>query len=463
MATRTLHMVSLGCPKNRVDSEIMLGAAAQAGYSLVGEAADANVIVVNTCGFIESAKRESIDAIFEMAQHKDSGACDKLVVTGCLAQRHHAELAAQIPEIDHLLGSGDLMRLKEVLAGKAARDLVGSAAGYLVHATDRRVISTGRVSAYVKIAEGCDRKCAFCVIPSLRGLHRSRPLHDVVREVEQLASHGVFEVNLVSQDTISYGKDLGGERRWRIADLVEQVAAVRGIRWVRLLYLYPDELDDALLELLAGHPNVLPYIDMPMQHASDAVLRRMKRGHSKPRLRKTIERLRQRVPGLTLRTAFIVGFPGETEHDFEELVEFVRWARFDRLGVFRYSDEDSASSFGLQDKVTARDSYNRARRLMAVQRPIALKANQAMVGSSVQVLVEGASQEHELVVVGRHAGQAPDIDGQVWFTNSDVAPGQLWNARVVQATDYDLVVETEGEPLAKASGRARRGLPVIGA
>ncbi|MBI5533533.1 MAG: 30S ribosomal protein S12 methylthiotransferase RimO [Deltaproteobacteria bacterium] len=458
----TLYMVSLGCPKNRVDSEIMLGAANRAGYELVGDPARARVIVVNTCGFIESAKRESIDAIFEMAAHKQEGACERLVVTGCLAQRHHAELAAEIPEIDHLLGSGDLMRLQEVLAGKAARDLVGSAAGYLVRATDRRVISTGQASAYVKIAEGCDRRCSFCVIPDLRGKHRSRPVADIVREVEQLAAQGVFEVNLVSQDTIAYGHDLGA-RKASLAELVEKVANVSGIRWVRLLYLYPDELDDRLLELLAGHESVLPYIDMPMQHASDSVLKRMRRGHSKARLRKTIERLRKRVPDLTLRTAFIVGFPGETESDFAELIDFVQWARFDRLGVFRFSDEDTAPSYGLEDKVPARESYNRWRRLMAAQRPIAKAANHALVGRDVQVLVEGASEEHELVMVGRHAGQAPDIDGQVWFTNSEVSAGELWKATVVRATDYDLVVETVGKALHKpARGKARRGLPVIG-
>ena len=458
----TLYMFSLGCPKNRVDSEIMLGAATRAGYELVGDPSQARVIVVNTCGFIESAKRESIDAIFEMASHKQDGSCERLVVTGCLAQRHHAELAAEIPEIDHLLGSGDLMRLHDVLAGKAARDLVGSVAGYLVRATDRRILSTGQVSAYVKIAEGCDRRCAFCVIPDLRGKHRSRPVADVVREVEQLAAQGVFEVNLVSQDTSAYGSDLGGSRRASLTALVERVAGVAGIRWVRLLYLYPDELDDSLVELLSGHPNVLPYVDMPMQHASDSVLKRMRRGHSQARLRKTIDRLRSRVSGLTLRTAFIVGFPGETERDFEQLLGFVQWARFDRLGVFRFSDEDSAASYAMKDKVPARVSYNRWRRLMSAQRPIARAANHALVGATVEVLVEGPSEEHELVMTGRHAGQAPDIDGQVWFTDSEVAAGELWKAKVVRATDYDLVVETEGEALRKPARNVRRGLPVIG-
>lgn len=461
---RKLFMVSLGCPKNRVDSEIMLGQATSRGCEIVGDASLADVIVVNTCGFIESAKRESIEAILEMASFKERGRCKDLVVTGCMTQLHHAELAAELPEIDHLLGSGDLLRLGEVLDGKAPRDATGSAAGYLARATDRRVITTGRTSAYVKIAEGCDRRCAFCTIPLLRGKHRSRTLDDVVSEVTQLASLGVAELNLISQDTLVWGRELNGPDRSSLASLVERVADVPGIRWVRVLYLYPDELDDALLELLAHHPRVLPYVDMPMQHASDSVLRRMRRGHTQARLRKTVERLRKRIPNLTLRTAFIVGFPGETERDFEELVEFVRWARFDRLGVFRFSDEEDALSHPLADKVPAKTSYARARKLMAVQRPIARSANKHLVGSRVEVIVEGPSEEHEWVMVGRHAGQAPDIDGRVWFDESDVQPGEIWSADVVLSTDYDLVVRTAGDrPLfTPPKPRKGRSLPVIG-
>lgn len=397
-----------------------------------------------------------------MASHKESGRCSQLVVTGCLVQRHHAELAAEIPEIDHLLGSGDLMRLGDVLDGKAPRDATGSAAGYLVHATDRRVITTGKASAYIKIAEGCDRRCAYCIIPVLRGTHRSRPLEDIVREAEQLAAQGVTEVNLVSQDTIAWGRDLGGRVANPLSGLVSRIAEVPGIRWVRLLYLYPDELDDALLDLLANHPRVLPYVDMPMQHASDPVLRRMRRGHTHSRLRKTVERLRKFVPGITLRTAFIVGFPGETDEDFAQLVDFVQWAKFDRLGVFRFSDEEDALSYTLPDKVTSKVSYARARKLMAVQRPIARAANKKLVGTHVEVMCEGQSDEHEWVMVGRHAGQAPDIDGQVWFDESEVRMGEIWGAEVVRATDYDLVVRTVGDkPLAKAP-KAKRSLPVIG-
>ncbi len=465
-ARRQLYMVSLGCPKNRVDSEVMLGLAMRRGYQTVDDPTRAHVIVVNTCGFIDTAKQESIDVIFEMAAYKETARCERLIVTGCLSQRHHRELAAEIPEIDCLLGSGDVGRIADALDGKLKRESVGSEAGYLVHATDPRVISTARASAYVIIAEGCDRRCGFWVIPTLRGKHRSRPVGDVVQEVERLASQGVLELNLVSQDTICYGQDLGPNPRSKLAELVRRVADVAGIRWVRVMYLYPDVLDDALIELLSGHPRVLPYVDMPMQHASDTVLRRMLRGHSNARLRRTVEKLRARIPGLTMRTAFIVGFPGETDRDFNQLCEFVRWAKFERLGVFRYSDEKDAISSSFDAKVSSRTSYNRARALMALQRPVARAANRAMLGRTIEVMVEGRSSEHELVMIGRHGGQAPEIDGQVYFTGAEVRAGELRRARVVKATDYDLVVEPlDEEPLARsrtsASAHRRRSLPVL--
>jgi ribosomal protein S12 methylthiotransferase len=464
-AVRTLFMVSLGCPKNRVDSEVMLGVATARGLKIVSDPALAQVIVVNTCGFINDAKRESIDVVFEMAAYKQTGVCNQLIVTGCLAQRHHSELGAQIPEIDVLLGSGDVLRLGEALDGKARRISVGRSPGYLMHASHPRLVSTPGASAYVKIAEGCDRRCAFCVIPQLRGSHRSRPINDIVREVKQLADRGVLEVNLVSQDTTAYGRDLGSGGRSRLAELVQHVAESAPVRWVRLMYLYPDALDDALVDLLANHPRVLPYVDMPMQHASDHVLRAMRRGHTNARLRRTVQQMRGRIAGLTLRTAFIVGFPGETEQDFKQLCDFVQWAKFERVGVFRYSDEQDASSFRLPDKVGARTSYDRARRLMALQRPVAREANRRLVDTTIEVLVEGPSPEHDWVMVGRHGGQAPEIDGTVYFSGSEVQPGQLWQARVLKATDYDLVVETLGEaPIAAQRARpatAKRRLPVV--
>lgn len=438
---RTVHFVSLGCPKNRVDSEVMLGVARGAGLDHVDDAAEADVIVVNTCGFIGEAKKESIDAIFEMAQHKESGRCQKLVVSGCLSQRHPDALAAEMPEVDHFLGSSDMLKLGKVLSGEAERMLVGTPADWLVSAEAPRTLSTPRGSAYVKIAEGCNRTCSFCVIPQLRGDQRSRRVTDVVAEVVRLADSGVKEINLVSQDTIAYGRDLPPGERVDLPTLVRAVADVPGVAWVRVFYLYPETLTDPLVELLGGHPKVLPYVDMPLQHAADGMLRRMRRGHGGARLRKVVSDLRGRVPGLTFRTAFIVGHPGETEEEFQELCDFVKWAEFDRVGVFRYSDEESSRSFALENKVPARTAAARHRKLMALQRKISQKKSEAMIGRELDVLVEGPSDEHELVMMGRHAGQAPDIDGQVYLSGGEARPGEMRRVRISQASDYDLVGE----------------------
>jgi len=443
MASKTIHFVSLGCPKNRVDSEVMLGVAARAGYRHVADASQASVIVVNTCGFIDAAKKESIETIVELAEHKQSGSCKRLVVAGCLSQRHPTELAEGLPEVDHFLGSSDMLKLEGVLRGKADRVLVGSPADWVVSASDPRSLSTRGASAYVKIAEGCNRKCAFCVIPDLRGKQRSRSPDDVVDEVKRLADAGVLEVNLVSQDTVSYGRDLGSAPE--LPRLIERVADVPGIRWVRLFYLYPEKLDDALIDLLGTHPRVLPYVDMPLQHAADGMLRRMKRGHGGARLRALVNRLRDRVPGLVFRTAFIVGHPGETDAEFEELLELVRWARFDRVGVFRYSDEETAASHALPGKVLARTAAARARKLMSVQRKISREKNKALIGRELDVLVEGPSEESELVMVGRHAGQAPEIDGCVFLSGAEVRPGEMRRVRIEKATDYDLLGEVVDE------------------
>ncbi|MEZ4307983.1 MAG: 30S ribosomal protein S12 methylthiotransferase RimO [Polyangiaceae bacterium] len=438
---KTVHFVSLGCPKNRVDSEVMLGVARGAGFDHVDEAGDADVIVVNTCGFIGEAKKESIDAIFEMAHHKETGRCKKLVVSGCLSQRHPAELSEEMPEVDHFLGSSDMLKLGKVLEGEADRMLVGTPADWLVGATDPRTLSTPGGSAYVKIAEGCNRTCSFCVIPELRGAQRSRRVTDVVAEVMRLVDNGVKEVNLVSQDTIAYGRDLPANERIDLATLVRAVAEVPGLAWVRLFYLYPETISEPLVELLAHHPRVVPYIDMPLQHAADGMLRRMRRGHGGARLRNVVSTLRTRVPGLTFRTAFIVGHPGETDAEFQELYDFVKWAEFDRVGVFRYSDEESARSFTLEGKVPARTAAARHRKLMTLQRKISHKKSQALIDQELDVLVEGQSDEHEYVMMGRHAGQAPDIDGQVYLSGGEALPGEMRRVRISQASDYDLVGE----------------------
>ena len=467
MRQRTIHFVSLGCPKNRVDSEVMLGIAVRAGLRHVAHPEEAEIVVVNTCGFVADAKRESIDTILRLATFKTQGACRTLVVAGCLSQRYPGDLAEQLPEVDHFLGSSDILKLEQILNGGSERMLVGNPGQWLMRSSDPRIVSTRGASAYVKLAEGCDRSCAFCVIPQLRGRQRSRAPDDLVREVEQLAATGVVEINLVAQDTLAYGRDLGGSAG--LASLLARLAEIPEIRWLRMLYLYPEQLDTALLELLAHHPRVLPYVDMPLQHASDSMLRRMRRGHGSSRLRRVVERLRACIPDLVLRTAFIVGHPGETERDFGELCDFVRWGEFERVGVFRYSDETGTVSHGQRDKVSARISAARARRLMAVQRPISRRKNRALVGLSVEVLVEGPSTQSELVFVGRHAGQAPEVDGCVYLSGGPARPGRLQCATVTHARDYDLVAELDADesgndrapPLAQTP-RRRVALPTVG-
>lgn len=464
VAPKTVHLVSLGCPKNRVDSEVLLGVAMGGGFTHVDDPALAELIVVNTCGFIGEAKKESIDTIFEMARHKE-GNCKKLVVTGCLAQRHPTELADQIPEIDHLLGSSDMMKLGKVLRGEADRIEVGTPADWLIEANSPRILSTRQGSAYVKIAEGCNRTCSFCVIPDLRGKQRSRGISDVVREVENLVDRGVKEINLISQDTIAYGRDRPD--RPKLAELVRAVADVKGLAWLRLFYLYPEALTDELVELLADHPVVLPYVDMPLQHAADGMLRRMRRGHGGARLRTVVDRMRKAIPKLTFRTAFIIGHPGETDEEFDELVEFVRWARFERVGFFRYSDEETSKSFSLPDKVPARVAAKRYRRIVEVQRKIQHETTATLIGQELDVLVEGVSDEHEFVLMGRHRGQAPEIDGQVYLSGGDAEAGELRTVTITQASDCDLVGElhvTDGAPKkngkAAAKAPARRRLPI---
>ena len=439
---RKIHFISLGCPKNRVDTEVMVGVAlgGSAGdFELTTEADEADVVVVNTCGFIGEAKKESIETIFEMAELKKHGKLEKLVVTGCLSQRYPTELSAQMPEVDHFLGSSDMLKLKGVLDGKADRMLVGNPADWVIRASDPRVITGQPASAYVKIAEGCNRSCAFCTIPQFRGKQRSRPVSDVVREVEQLVAQGVREVNLISQDTIAYGRDHTKEERASLAELVRRVADVKGLSWARVFYLYPEKIDDALIDLLANHPRVVPYVDMPLQHASDAMLKRMRRGHGKDRQKRVVERMRKSIPELVFRTAFIVGHPGETQADFDELTEFVEWAGFEHVGVFRYSDEETAASSELADKVTPAVAASRWRKLMALQRKIARAKNKQLIGRELEVLVEGASEEHDLVMIGRHRGQAPEIDGQVYLSGGEVLPGQMRRVKITQASDYDLV------------------------
>jgi ribosomal protein S12 methylthiotransferase len=473
-AARTIHFVSLGCPKNRVDTEVMLGVSDRAGYRLVQDPAEAEVIVVNTCGFIESAKQESIDTILELSAHKKSGACTRLVVSGCLTQRYPDELAKGLPEIDHLLGSSDMLALERVLAParpkakKAPRMLIGNPADYLYNAADPRRVSQARHSVYVKIAEGCSRRCSFCAIPSFRGTQRSRPITDVVAEVTRLCAAGTVEANVISQDTVRYGRDL--KDGTTLEALVEALEDVPGLRWLRLFYLYPDAVTDRLLAQLGAGRKLVPYVDMPMQHTSDAMLKRMRRGYSSARQRELLERMRTAVPELSIRTAFIVGHPGETDADFQALCDFVREQRFDHVGVFRYSNEESTHSFELGGQVEPEVIDARAEQLMAVQREVSRALLQKRVGQTLEVLVEGVSDESELLLQGRHKGQAPEVDGVVLLTDDTAQPGDVRRARVKQAADYDLVAKLLPEPGARApradgaeagAGKRRTRLPLV--
>ena len=436
---RTIHFVSLGCPKNRVDTEVMLGVSGLEGYRYEADADKADVIVVNTCGFIGPAKEESVDTILQMSQLKEAGSCQTLVVAGCLSQRYPEQLAAEMPEVDHFLGTSDMLRLGEVLKGpgRAPRMMVGNPADHSIRATDPRIPSQGAHSVYVKIAEGCNRSCSFCAIPSFRGKQRSRPIDDVVAECEKLIAGGAVELNLISQDTISYGRDL--KDGTSLATLVQRVAELPGAKWVRIFYLYPETLKDDLIELIAHHPRVLPYVDMPLQHASDRMLKIMRRGHGQDRQRRVVERLKKDIPGLVMRSAFIVGHPGETDADFDELLSFVQWADLDRVGVFKFSPEEETPSGKMDELVAPKIANARARKLVAAQRPISRRKVKALVGSEIEVLVEGSSEESDFLLRGRWWGQAPEIDGEVHLANGDARPGEIRKAVVPAAADHDLV------------------------
>ena len=436
---RTIHFVSLGCAKNRVDTEVMLGVSDQSGFELVDDPAEAQVIVINTCGFIGPAKEESINTILEMSAHKERGTCDKLVVAGCLSQRYPEELASDLPEVDHFLGSSDMLKLRGVLGGASERMLVGNPALYTMRADDPRVLTGETHRAYVKIAEGCNRECSFCAIPSFRGKQRSRTIADLVREAERLSAAGVVELNLISQDTIAYGRDL--EERESLAELLATLGDVDGIRWVRAHYLYPEKLTDPLVEVLSQHDKVLPYIDMPLQHASDRMLRAMRRGHGGDRMYKVVERLRGAIPDLVFRSTFIVGHPGETDEDFGELRKFVEWAELDHVGVFLYSPEEGTRSGEMPEAVDPAVAEARYAELMDIQRPISRGRLDLRVGTELDVLVDGVSDESEWLLQGRWWGQAPEVDGSVYLANGTALAGEIRRVLVTDAADYDLMAD----------------------
>jgi ribosomal protein S12 methylthiotransferase len=450
-----VHFVSLGCPKNRVDTEVMLGHTADAGHSLVEAPEAADVIVVNTCGFIGEAKQESIDAILEMARHKQAGTCKRLVVAGCLSQRYPKELAAEMPEVDQFLGTDEVGAIAKAIAGTITRLAVADTPAYLYDDASPRRRSQAPHSAYVKIAEGCDRPCAFCIIPKLRGPQRSRTPESVVREARELAAGGTREICLIAQDLTTYGTDLRGVKQTsaastggdepRLAALLRDLGAVDGLAWVRLHYAYPTACTDELLDVIASEARVANYLDVPIQHVDSDVLKSMRRGYGEKQVRDLVERFRAKVPGGTLRTTFIAGHPGETDAAFQRLCDFVREAELDHVGVFNFSREEGTVAAMLPRRVPQKEIDARRRELLRIQREISKKKLRAMRGRTLRVLVEGPSDESEYLLMGRHEGQAPEIDGQVYLSlPPDAAPptaGTFVDARVTHSAEYDLAAE----------------------
>jgi ribosomal protein S12 methylthiotransferase len=480
--------VSLGCPKNLVDSEVMMGLLQTGGAEITAQAGEADVIVVNTCSFIDTAKQESVNTILEMAQHKISGKARKLVVAGCLVERYREEIQKNIPEVDAVVGTGELEHILAA-AGIAAQPSQGEpssspfvilnsgsasqslksgvrsraegeareAAGrfsraewdgaiadlpnYLYDENTPRLLATPKASAYVKIAEGCDHPCGFCIIPQLRGKFRSRHFESVIAEARRLAAGGVREITLIGQDTTCYGEDLG--LKDGLALLLERLAQIEELRWIRFLYAYPNKITGRLLETIAANEKICSYIDVPLQHASPAVLKRMKRGAGAEIFLKSIEKMRRAIPHLTLRTSFIVGFPGETEKDFAELCEFVKAAEFDWLGVFSYSDEEGSAAFHLDDKVPHRTIEARRRKLMQIQRQISKRNKRKLIGRQYDVLALGESEETELLWEGRTEMHAPEIDGKLFINDfgahEELTPGEFYRCEITEAHDYDLV------------------------
>jgi ribosomal protein S12 methylthiotransferase len=466
--------VSLGCPKNLVDSEVMMGLLARAGAELTTRAEDADVIVVNTCSFIESAQQESVNTILEMAAHKNGGRAKKLVVAGCLVERFREQIRENIPEVDAVVGTGELESIlaatglgsvptpndspfvvlpsrpegeARAAKGRFSRQswdgAIADLPNYLYDEATPRVLATPRHMAYIKIAEGCDHPCSFCIIPQLRGQFRSRRFESVVAEAERLAQSGVREITLIGQDTTCYGEEFG--LKDGLALLLERLAQIETLRWVRFLYAYPNKITGRLLDTIAAHEKICSYMDVPLQHASASVLKRMKRGGGPEVFLRSIAKMRRTIPDLTLRTSFIVGFPGETESEFDELCEFVREAQFDWMGAFAYSDQEGAGAYHLDHKVSEREIERRRKHLMRIQQQISRKKKKALVGREVDLLLEGASEETDLLLEGRTSMHAPEIDGKVFVNEfpDEMEPqsGNFYRCQITEAHDYDLVAK----------------------
>src|SRR5438132_490712 len=439
--------ISLGCPKNLVDSEVMMGQLKQKGYQITADAEEADTVVVNTCGFIESAKQESIETILEAARLKTRGRATRLIVAGCLVERYRDELKAEMPEVDAFIGTSQINDILAVCDPNTntrrlpVLPLGNQSATYLYDESTPRVLATPSHYAFIKIAEGCDRPCAFCFIPQMRGHFRSRRFGSVIAEAQQLAAEGVKELILVAQDSSRYGEDLG--KQDALAHLLRELSHVDGIEWVRVMYTYPTHISDAFLDVLAEEPKAVKYLDMPLQHASQNVLKLMKRGGNRASLERLIERVRHRVPNIAVRTTFITGFPGETDEHFNELLTFIRNVEFDRVGVFTYSDEEGTPAFDLPTKIDPTIAKQRRARLMKEQARISRWKNKAKVGQTVRVLFEGESKESDLLWQGRMETQAPDIDGCVLINDApegfSPSPGDFIEVLITESYDYDLV------------------------
>jgi ribosomal protein S12 methylthiotransferase len=442
-----INIVSLGCARNLVDSEVMAGLLRQDNFDVVDEPAGADVVLVNTCGFIDAAKAESIDTILEIGRLKDEGKVKKLIVAGCLSQRYSDELAKELPEVDFFIGTGEVPRIAEILrqheADQSRRQFVGLPSYLYDHVTPR-LRSTPPYTAYLKVSEGCDHKCAFCIIPELRGPHRSRSIDSIIREAELLAQGGVKEINLIAQDLTAYGRDR--KDGTTLYGLLRDLDQVPDVIWIRLLYAYPNYLDGALLELIRDSNKICSYLDIPFQHVSRAILQRMRRGKSGSAVRETVQKLRAAIPGLTLRTSLIVGFPGETEADFKQLLDFVEETGFERLGVFKYSDEEGTAAAKLENRLPAEEIERRWQEVMDLQAEISRNKNEALIGTIQRVMMCGADAETQQLH-GRTQAHAPEVDGVVYITGADAygyskpSAGTLADVKITQALEYDLIGE----------------------
>lgn len=439
-------MISLGCPKNRVDSEVILGLLGDRGYYLSEDPREASIIIINTCSFIRKATEESIDTILNYASYKERGNCRLLIVAGCLTQRYREKLREELPEVDLFVGTGEYQRIADlILESPENRRLVAAGAPEYIHDhSTPRIFTTPFYSSYIKIAEGCSNPCTFCIIPQLRGNYRSRSVESILREVEKLAAAGVKEFNIVAQDTTAYGRDL--TKPATLESLLKQMTKIADVEWIRLLYCYPTLMTDSLIDLMAREEKILKYIDLPLQHIDDKILRAMKRGTREKMIRDLIAKARDCIPDVALRTALIVGFPGEGEKEFENLLSFVEETRFDHLGVFKYSREEGTTAAAIPGQVPGKVKEERYRKVMETQQKIAFQKNRAHVGSRARVLIEGRSEETELLLQGRATFQAPEIDGIVYINAGNAGKGEIRDVLITEAHPYDLVGEIiEGE------------------